>query len=155
MQWSDRERNAAKGLPLILTTPKFGVLLCVTLSLQVRFRGSPQSIHPSWIGLFRLREWAPSDKFVPRVFWCLKSHVSKRILNIWWTERVWHETDLYPGTYFRTPESRCSLVSWWNVGPEVGPRADSITGQFQSTNLKGHRNYPHPSQFRTPLLRGI
>ena len=68
----------------------------VTLSSRVRFGGSPQSIHPSWIGLFRVREWAPRDKFVPRVFWCLKSHVNNRILNIWWTERVWHETDLYP-----------------------------------------------------------
>ena len=58
-----------------------------------------------------------------------------------------------------TAKSRCSPVSWRNVGPEVGPRTDSITdaqiGSYQDTNLKGHRNSPHTSQFRTTSPIGV
>ena len=98
-------------------------------TVQVRFGGSPQSIHPSWIGLFRVREWAPRDKFVPRVFWCLKSHVNNRILNIWWTERVWHETDLYPDLI--SGHLNRAVASW--VGEMLVPNwvpapTDRLTG---------------------------
>ena len=65
MQWSDRERNAAKGLPLILQNSA-----CSTSHFRAGpFGGSHRASIPSWIGLFRVREWAPRDKFVPRTFW--------------------------------------------------------------------------------------
>ena len=63
-------------------------------------------------------------------------------------------------SHFWTAKSRCSPVSWRNVGPEVGPaQIRSPTRRLEATksitNLKGHRNSPHTSQFRTTSPIGV
>ena len=53
-------------------------------------------------------------------------------------------------SHFWTAKSRCSPVSWRNVGPEVGPRTDSIT-DAQIGSYQEHHESKGAPKFATHI----